>query len=222
MADLLPEFEQHFATVTAEITSKTCLLGTKDGAERHVFIRDIEKLVGEARELLESMELEVREAEPSLRERLNTRVKSYEVELNRLEDEYKRTKKSLPNEEASRADLFEAVSAGQSAHEEQRQRLLDDCDTLEHTSARLTQGHRIALETEQIGAQILNDLNGQRQTISRARQRLQETDTDLDRSSRVLNTMLRRVLQNRFVLYTVVALIVIVVIIAIYVMATRH
>nr|XP_027222864.1 vesicle transport through interaction with t-SNAREs homolog 1A-like [Penaeus vannamei] len=85
----------------------------------------------------------------------------------------------------------------------------------------LTQGHKIALETEHIGAQILNDLHSQRQTISRARERLRETDTDLDQSSRVLNTMLRRVLQNRFILIAVFVVLFIVIVIAIYVSFTR-
>ena len=64
------------------------------------------------------------------------------------------------------------MSAGLSAGEEQRQALLDNTETLERTSARLTQGHKIALETEHIGAQILNDLHSQRQTLSHARQRV--------------------------------------------------
>lgn len=64
------------------------------------------------------------------------------------------------------------TGAGLSVGEEQTQALLDNTETLERTSARLTQGHKIALETEHIGAQILNDLHSQRQTISHSRQRV--------------------------------------------------
>lgn len=71
-----------------------------------------------------------------------------------------------------RAELMESGHAGLSAGEEQRQSLLDNGDVLERTSMHLTQGHKIALETEHIGAQILNDLHSQRQTISRARERV--------------------------------------------------
>lgn len=72
----------------------------------------------------------------------------------------------------ARAELLEGGQAGLSTGEEQQQALLDNSETLEHTSARLTQGHKIALETEHIGAQILNDLHSQRHTIGRARDRV--------------------------------------------------
>ena len=76
---------------------------------------------------------------------------------------------------AAREDLLgggSGVGAGMSTGEEQRQALLDNSEMLERTSTRLTQGHKVALETEHIGAQILNDLHSQRQTLSHARQRV--------------------------------------------------
>ncbi|XP_068244960.1 vesicle transport through interaction with t-SNAREs homolog 1A isoform X2 [Palaemon carinicauda] len=196
---LLSEFEQQFGTVTAEITSKTCLLTSKEGADKRTLIEDVEKLKEEAKELLERMDLEVRDMQPQKREKYTSRIKCYHVELQRLEAEYNRSKSRITDENI-RAELMEGGLAGLSAGEEQRQSLLDNTVTLERTSARLTHGQKVALETEEIGAQILNDLNSQRQTITRARERLRETDTDLDQSSRILNTMLRRVLQNRFIL----------------------
>ncbi|KAG7160793.1 vesicle transport through interaction with t-SNAREs homolog 1A-like [Homarus americanus] len=216
MADLLPEFEQQFATVTADITSKICILPSREGAERRTVIHDVEKLVEEAKELLERMDLEVRDMEPVQREKLGGRLKSYQVELKRLEGEYSRIKSSMSNEASMRSELLEDCQAGMSVGEEQQQSLLDNTESLERTSTRITQGSKIAVETEHIGAQILNDLYSQRQTISHARERLRETDADLDQSSRVLNTMLRRVLQNRFILYTVLGIVAIVIIFAIY------
>ncbi|XP_064099201.1 vesicle transport through interaction with t-SNAREs homolog 1A-like isoform X1 [Macrobrachium nipponense] len=218
---LLEEFEQQFATVTAEITAKTCLLTSREGADKRSLIEDVEKLKEEAKELLERMDLEVRDMQPQKREKYSSRIKSYHVELQRLEAEYNRSK-SRVSEDSIRAELMEGGLAGLSTGEEQRQSLLDNTVTLERTSGRLTHGQKVALETEQIGAQILNDLNSQRQTINRARERLRETDTDLDQSSRILNTMLRRVLQNRFIVYAVVVIVAIVIVIAIYVSMTRN
>ncbi|KAK8379869.1 hypothetical protein O3P69_019698 [Scylla paramamosain] len=201
MATLMTEFQQQFATVTADITHKICQIATREEPEQRTLILEVEKLVDEAKELLERMELE--------------------VELRRLEAECGRVRASAAAPGSSVRDELlgggEGVSAGLSAGEEQRQALLDNTETLERTSARLTQGHKIALETEHIGAQILNDLHGQRQTLSHARQRLRETDSDLDQSSRVLGSMLRRTLQNRFVLYVAVGAVVVVILIAIYV-----
>lgn len=44
----------------------------------------------------------------------------------------------------------------------------------------------------QIGAEVLGDLSSQRETISRARDRLREADSDLNRSRKVLSQMIRR------------------------------
>ncbi|KAK3885838.1 hypothetical protein Pcinc_009965 [Petrolisthes cinctipes] len=221
MAELMPEFEQQFATVTADITSKICIISSREGAERRILIQDVDKLTEEAKELLERMELEARDAEAGQREKLRTRIQSYQVELKRLEGEFSRMK-MIGSEASMRSELLDGgLQAGLSTGEEQRQSLLDNTETMERTTAHLTQSHKVALETEHIGAQILNDLHSQRQTISTARTRLREADSDLDQSSRVLNTMLRRVLQNRFVLWATVLAVVVVILIAIYISATR-
>lgn len=52
--------------------------------------------------------------------------------------------------------------------------------------------HRMALEAEQLGASVLEDLRRQREQIRIASRHLQDTDQDLDRSNRILRDMLRR------------------------------
>ena len=56
--------------------------------------------------------------------------------------------------------------------EEQRQRLLDNSERVERTGRQLSAGYRIALETEEIGTEVLRDLHSQRETIHRARSRV--------------------------------------------------
>ena len=51
----------------------------------------------------------------------------------------------------------------------QRQRLLQGTATLEDDSRRLEESNRLALETEDIGADILRDLRGQREQIEHSR-----------------------------------------------------
>nr|DBA14823.1 TPA: hypothetical protein GDO54_004106 [Pyxicephalus adspersus] len=75
---------------------------------------------------------------------------------------------------------------------EERAHLLDNTERLERSSRRLEAGYQIAVETEQIGQNILENLNQDREKIQRARERLRETDTNLGKSSRILTGMLRR------------------------------
>uniref|UniRef100_A0A914RVV6 Vesicle transport v-SNARE N-terminal domain-containing protein n=1 Tax=Parascaris equorum TaxID=6256 RepID=A0A914RVV6_PAREQ len=52
------------------------------------------------------------------------------------------------------------------------------------------------ISLDQIGAEVLGDLSSQRETISRARDRLREADSDLNRSRKVLSQMIRRFREN--------------------------
>lgn len=144
------------------------------------------------------------------RQKYNTRVKSYKAELSKLQKDNKRAKLGI---DSSRDELL-----GDDTHdsEDQRQRLLDNTESLERTSRRLDHGYKITLETEQLGAQIMEDLHSQRQTISRSRQRMEEMDTNLGKSSRVLSGMMRRIIQNRLLLLVICAILLIVIILAVY------
>lgn len=48
---------------------------------------------------------------------------------------------------------------------EQQQRLLDTTEEIEQTGKHLANGYRIAIETEELGSKMLNDLHAQKETI---------------------------------------------------------
>jgi vesicle transport through interaction with t-SNAREs protein 1 len=70
-------------------------------------------------------------------------------------------------------------------------RLLDDYQGLDDSGRRLDRTQRMALEAEEIGANVLGDLRRQREQIQRASRVLHETDNDLDQSNRLLKDILR-------------------------------
>jgi len=127
----------------------------------------------EAQELLEQMELEVREIEPTTRPRYRTRLDSYRAELGRLSQEFLKAR-SPPHLDGS-ASQDELFGEGYSLKDEQKQRLLSNSERIERTGNHLKTGYRIILETEEIGANILNDLHSQRETIEKSRNRVSLT-----------------------------------------------
>jgi len=64
---------------------------------------------------------------------------------------------------------------------------------------RLEDSHRIALETEDVGADILRNLQVQREGIVRTRDILQEADSGITKASGTLKGMIRRMYQQRVV-----------------------
>ncbi|KAM8709684.1 hypothetical protein ACLKA7_016488 [Drosophila subpalustris] len=203
---LLEQYEQQYAALIAEITAHIGRL-QQCAAERNELCNKIDGSLSEAQELLEQMGLEVRELNPTQRSSFNGKLQVAQAELKRLQTEYKQTKDKLRSQSnayttldlSGSGDYYEDVSISN----DQRQRLLDNSESIERTGNRLTEGYRVALETEALGTQVLNDLHHQRETLQSARARLRETNAELGRASRTLNTMMLRALREKVVLYGV-------------------
>lgn len=129
---------------------------------------DIEKHMEEAQELLEQMELEIQDFKPSDRPKFRTRIDSYKAELGRLNNEFLNAKQQ--GGDVLQQETF--YSEPYYLKDEQKQRLLDNSEQIERTGTQLKTGYRVLLETEELGVGVLRDLQGQRETIERSRNRV--------------------------------------------------
>ncbi|WAQ95532.1 VTI1A-like protein [Mya arenaria] len=149
--------------------------------EKQGHIRHVDKLFDELAELLEQMELEIKDLPARDKQKYRTRLVSYKAENKKLLADMKRAKLGLN----AREDLLgEEVDNS----EDQRTRLLDNTEKLERGTRRLDDGYRVILETEEMGAQILSDLSDQRETIQRSRNR--EVNSCVEELSVECNQML--------------------------------
>ncbi|XP_061666660.1 vesicle transport through interaction with t-SNAREs homolog 1A isoform X1 [Syngnathoides biaculeatus] len=211
-------YEQDFGTVTAEITNKIGRIPKLGGEEKTQLVLNVDKQLEEVRELLEQMDLEVREIPVQSRAMYNSRLKSYKQEVDKLEKDFKRSRIAYSDEVRNEL-LGDDASSSESQLiklREERAHLLDNTERLERSSRRLEAGYQIAVETEQVGQEILSNLHTDREKIQRARERLRETDANLGKSSRILTGMLRRIIQNRVLVFVLGAFIVLTIILAIY------
>ncbi|XP_044739361.1 vesicle transport through interaction with t-SNAREs homolog 1A [Chrysoperla carnea] len=217
MATLFDSYEQQYAVLTADITAQIGRFNIATTDEKRHYINDIEKHVDEAKELLEQMELEVREVDSTQRQRYRTRLDCYRSELKRLCQEFANSRSSTFNTGYDSLDEYADVRLT----EDQKRRLLDNSERIERTGNNLSNSYRVLLETEQVGSQVLQDLSSQRETIQRSRQRLRDTDEELGRSSRVMNSMIIRSIQQRFVVYAVAVVFVGAITLGLYLSFTR-
>uniref|UniRef100_A0A8I5U9H3 Vesicle transport through interaction with t-SNAREs 1A n=1 Tax=Pongo abelii TaxID=9601 RepID=A0A8I5U9H3_PONAB len=185
-------YEQDFAVLTAEITSKIARVPRLPPDEKKQMVANVEKQLEEAKELLEQMDLEVRDIPPQSRGMYSNRMRSYKQEMGKLETDFKRSRIAYSDEVRN-----ELLGDDGNSSENQRAHLLDNTERLERSSRRLEAGYQIAVETEQIGQEMLENLSHDREKMQRARERLRETDANLGKSSRILTGMLRRK-QSRF------------------------
>ncbi|XP_013190047.2 vesicle transport through interaction with t-SNAREs homolog 1A [Amyelois transitella] len=192
MATLVQSYEQQYSVLTADITAKIGRLKAGHEENRDQLSREIQANFEEANDLLEQLELESRGAGAS------SRLAAYRAELQRVREEYRSVVNNSSSYNIETDEVYDDWGGS-----DQRTKLLDNTERLERTGKNLTEGYRVILETEQIGAAVLQDLNIQRETIQRSRGRLRETDEQLNRSSRLMSSMIVRSLQDRLVLVMV-------------------
>ncbi|XP_062548217.1 vesicle transport through interaction with t-SNAREs homolog 1A [Armigeres subalbatus] len=212
--DLIHDYEQQYAVLTAEITAQIGRLASSSGGERNKLISDIDRQLEESQELLEQIGLEIRDVPQANRPGYTSRLNCYQAEWKRLQQEFSNAKTDRPKGAAGYDSVDEFDEIG--IQEDQKRRLLDNSERLERTGNYLRDSYRVVLETEQIGSQVLQDLGEQRETIQRARGRLRETDAELGRSSRLLNSMMARALREKIVLVAVAVAIFLVLFLSIY------
>lgn len=201
---LLGDFEQQYSVQTAEITARIGRLGNLEKSERLAAIRQVQRLLADVENLLEQMELTVRELNPAStdRSKYDLRVRSYRNDKKQLDSELQKAIQRLKEG----ADRTELMSFDNEISLNQQDQLIENTERLERTSRRLQDTYRMVVETEQIGSEVLGDLSSQRETISRARDRMREADSDLNRSQKILSQMIRRVIQNRLLLLIIAVL----------------
>ncbi|KAG1685248.1 Vesicle transport through interaction with t-SNAREs 1A [Nymphon striatum] len=226
MASLLESYQQQYSVLTADITSKTGLVSKLSGppnvwlyvncnqTEKKNMVQQVERLIEEANELLEQMDLEVREVRSESRSKYQNQIKSYKAELSQMGKELRRAKLFCSDEMKNRDELFEDDSM---PSEDQRASLLDNTERLDRCTRKLEAGYKTSVETaydagmeieekefpfdqsvkkitglKQMGSDILENLYSQRQTMNKTRDTLRETDHELGKSSRIISSMTRR------------------------------
>lgn len=114
------------------------------------------------------MELEAREVDPTKRQRCRTKLDCYRVELKRLTLEY------IKARSAKQGALYDSTDESSDVRIsiDQKQKLLDNSERIERTGRKLEDSYRVVVETEEIGNEILKNLNDQRETIQRSRGRV--------------------------------------------------
>jgi len=212
MDNLFDSYEQDFKQLVASVKDKL----EKDGKEQRgeklkATLRRVEMELDEADEMISQMEVEIHGMPQSVKGQFQTRVKNCKAELSR----YKKQAKEL-HQSTTRTDLFSSGAPsdnpyGSSESEDQRARLLNGTQVLSDGTRRLEDSHRIALETEDVGADILRTLRMQRGQIEHTRDMLTETDTHIGRASGTLKGMIRRMHKQRIMTIGIVVVLVLII-----------
>ncbi|KAK2158012.1 hypothetical protein NP493_1829g00000 [Ridgeia piscesae] len=196
--------QDEFRTLCDDLRSKiNNQLVRLTGEPRKRMLREIDRCIEEGTLMVQELEDEVKKAPPTYRSQMFSQIRQHKRELEQMNKDSKRAAAgqtdSRPNTIAfGVADEFEVTE------DVQRARLMAGSDTLSRASASIARSHVVALETEQVGQETMDELGQQREALTRTRDRLVETHQNLSKSRKILNNMARRVMTNKMVLVVII------------------
>lgn len=183
--------------------------------QRKNYLKSIEGANEEAREVLDQMTIEVSNLPSNQRSSYNAKIRNYRTELDNLTVTYNKLLDAQDKVELFGSNRYTDGGVGGDTSE-QRKQLLSNNSSLERSSQRLHDSQRIAMETENIGSNILNDLRSQREQINGARNTLLQADNYVDRSVQTLKTMGRRLTANKFISYGIIAVLILLIFLVLF------
>ncbi|KAF1991721.1 vesicle transport V-snare protein [Aulographum hederae CBS 113979] len=185
--ELFSSYEAELKLIYADIDQKLQQIPELQGEARKADAAKVDRLLEEAKELLDQMRIEKQNIPQSAKSKINSRFRNYETDVDQLSQKLK----TLDKRQLFGSRYQDDPSMGGDEQLEQRQQLLSGTERLDRSSNRIRESQRIALETEDIGRNTLADLGQQRETIQNTRARLFESEGYTDRSIKTLRGMAR-------------------------------
>ena len=182
-----------FDSLSRKLTTK---LAQCHGEEKKQTAAQIERGIDEAKQYIFDMEAEARSAPGQFRTQMMSTVRSHNDTANKLAMQLKSSMKSDTAGASQNPGVDEVF----------KRTVIQGTQALERTSQSIYRSTQVALETEEIGTSVIEELGTQRESLTRARERLVDTDMELGRSRRILNSMYRVAITNKLILIIVILL----------------
>ncbi|XP_061650688.1 vesicle transport through interaction with t-SNAREs homolog 1B isoform X3 [Phyllopteryx taeniolatus] len=157
---------------------------------------------------LQGMEVELRDAPPSYRNPMRTKLHLYHRDLAKLQRDAKTS--APPLSDGSHGGIYSSQNQQSSSPflqtrlQSQRALLLQGTESLHNASESIDRSQRLAAETEHIGTDIIEELGEQREQLDRTRDRLVNTGENLSRTRKILRSMSRRLMTNKLLLAVII------------------
>ncbi|KAI3382179.1 hypothetical protein SNEBB_002028 [Seison nebaliae] len=177
---------------------------------------NIEGNIADLKEIIEQIELEQIELEGHERRNLKEKI-------NRMKNEVKDLKRrALTEVSVDLAHNDDDEENDYHIFSNERSKLLEVNEKIEKGTKSLQHGYRVALETDAIANDVLENLDIQREQLNKSHQRLQELNGNLSRSSRMISSMILKAMQNKLILFGVIVGCVVIMVLLVYVSIRKH
>lgn len=216
MSEVFESYERQYCELSSNLSKRCTSASLVDGEQKKQKLSEVKAGLDDAESLIRKMDMEARSLQPNVKALLLAKLREYKSDLNNLKSEFKRISSTNLNQ-AARDDLLESgLADAHMVSEDQRGRLLMSTERLNKSSDRVRESRRTMLETEELGVSILHDLHQQRQSLLHANNTLHGVDDNISKSKRVLTAMSKRMSRNKYIIGSVVAVLVLAIILILY------
>jgi len=216
MSEVFEGYERQYCELSANLSKKCTAAGALNGEQKKQKVSEIKSGIDEAESLIRKMDLEARSLQPNVKAVFLAKLREYKSDLNNLKSEVKRIVSGNLNASARDELLESGMADALTASADQRTRLMMSTERLGKSGNRIKEGRRTMLETEELGVSILQDLHSQRQSLLHAHDTLHGVDDNIGKSKKVLTAMSRRMSKNKWIIGTIIAVLVIAVALILY------
>ena len=146
MTSLFDGYDEEYQSITNDISKKISEVSTyeTDPDKNTASLKQIGRLVGQANQLIDQMNLEVRSLETATRKQLQKKVRQYKTSLNSLEDDYRRVR-----EKHEREGLLSVTAYGVGGlSAEHRSRIASTTERMQDSSRALEMAITTVQETD--------------------------------------------------------------------------
>jgi len=220
MSEIFDGYERQYCELSANLSRKCTSVPALHGEEKKHKLTELKTGLDEADSLIRRMDLEARSLPPTEKAMLLAKLREYKSDLTNLKRDVK--KSASTDAAAARDDLLETGRGDYvNPSHDQRGRLLMSTERLNQSGERIKESKRTLLETEDLGVSILQDLASQRQTLLHAHDTLHSVDDNVGKSRRILNSMTRRLSRNKWIMGSIIGVLILAIILVIYVKVAR-
>mmetsp|Transcript_33318 Transcript_33318/g.60031 ORF Transcript_33318/g.60031 Transcript_33318/m.60031 type:complete len:233 (+) Transcript_33318:125-823(+) len=216
-------YDEEFLSLTEQVTSKLRSLDPATAAgsvppSADADLKMAHNLLLQADDLLKQMGLEARGVEDaSVKRDLLGKVRVCKTRLANLRDDYEAAKSFVERNSLGLTNGDIESSSGRSRSSTSgKERLLSNSQSLQSQSDTLANARSIMAETESVALEITEELGRHRESISSAHGRVRQVTGMTNRARRIVQSMSRREVQQKLILYGVGGTVVVVFLMLIY------
>jgi vesicle transport through interaction with t-SNAREs protein 1 len=194
---IFQSYDEEFTSISSAISKEmTALKSLVDHEDCTGKIRMVEALMRQCVDLMKQMEIEVRSQDGPTRIQLGDKLALYRKAQKNQQADFESAKAK-----ASKEALMGGGGVSGDQRSLEQDRLLGVNDKLYRQNEMILSAQRTVFETEEVGADIVNELSRNREKIESAQERARDFIGTADSARRLIGSMQRRESQHKFLMY---------------------